>query len=126
MRYNKKALRIKIDYNNMMESVLGDKGISDTTFYSMAQDAQAAFEAVEAGKGKNMMGWTDLPYNQDEIVEDILTTAKSVQKDFDNFVVLGIGGSALGPIAVFSALCHLRYNDLPKEKRGWIFSFRML
>ena len=46
MRYNKKALRIKIDYNNMMESVLGDKGISDTTFYSMAQDAQAAFEAV--------------------------------------------------------------------------------
>lgn len=65
-----------------------------------------------------MMGWADLPYNQDGVVEDILATAKAVQKDFDNFVVLGIGGSALGPIAVFNALCHLRYNDLPKDKRG--------
>ena len=117
MRYNKKALRIKIDYNNMMESVLGDKGISDTTFYSMAQDAQAAFEAVEAGKGKNMMGWTDLPYNQDAIVEDILATAHDIRKKYEYFVVLGIGGSALGPIAAFQACNHLHYNDLPKRKR---------
>ena len=117
MRYNKKALRIKIDYNNMMESVLGDKGISDTTFYSMAQDAQAAFEAVEAGKGKNMMGWTDLPYNQDAIVEDILATAHDIRKKYEYFLVLGIGGSALGPIAAFQACNHLHYNDLPKRKR---------
>ena len=41
------------------------------------------------------MGWTELPYNQKEIVEDILKTAKDVRKNFDNFVVLGIGGSAL-------------------------------
>ena len=33
------------------------------------------------------------------------------------FVVLGIGGSALGPIAVQQALSHLRYNELPNSKR---------
>ena len=38
-----------------------------------------------------MMGWTDLPYNQKEIVADILQTAKDIKKKFDNFVVLGIG-----------------------------------
>ena len=63
------------------------------------------------------MGWTELPYNQDEIVEDILATAKEVRKNCENFVVLGIGGSALGPIAVFQALCHMHHNDLPKSKR---------
>jgi len=63
------------------------------------------------------MGWTELPYNQKEIVADILKTAKSVREKFENFVVLGIGGSALGPIMAFNALCHLHYNDLPRSKR---------
>ena len=34
------------------------------------------------------------------------------------FVVLGIRGSALGPIAIQQALNHLNYNELPAEKRG--------
>ena len=33
-------------------------------------------------------------------------------------MVLGIGGSALGPAAVQQALNHLHYNELPAEKRG--------
>ena len=37
---------------------------------------------------------------------------------FKHMVVLGIGGSALGPIAVHQALNHLHYNELPKEKRN--------
>ena len=40
-----------------------------------------------------------------------------MRKQFDTFVVLGIGGSALGPIMAFNALCHLHYNDLPRNKR---------
>lgn len=43
---------------------------------------------------------------------------RRVRAEFDTLVVLGIGGSALGPSAVQQALNHLRYNDLPKEKRN--------
>jgi len=57
-------------------------------------------------------------YNQDEIVQDILETADGIKKRFDNFVVLGIGGSALGPIAVQQALNHMYYNELSKRKEG--------
>lgn len=64
------------------------------------------------------MGWTELPYNQSEIVADIKETAKRVRENFEYFVVLGIGGSALGPTMAFTALCHLHYNDLPAEKRN--------
>lgn len=64
------------------------------------------------------MGWSELPYNQEDIVRDIIYTAAEVRAHYDNFVVLGIGGSALGPMAVFNALCHFRYNDLDAKKRG--------
>ena len=59
----------------------------------------------------------DLPYNQDAIVAEIEATAAKVREDFEAFVVLGIGGSALGPAAVQAALNHLHYNELPADKR---------
>lgn len=116
MRYNKKEMKIRLDYNNMMSTAVAD-GFTDKDFSSRIGEITNAFEAVKAGRGKNMMGWTDLPYNQTEVIEDILATAKYVRKNFEYFVVLGIGGSALGPIAAFQAICHLHYNDLPKRKR---------
>ena len=116
MRYNKKEMKIRLDYNNIMSTAVAD-GFTDKDFSSRLGEITNAFEAVKAGRGKNMMGWTDLPYNQTEVIEDILATAKYVRKNFEYFVVLGIGGSALGPIAAFQAICHLHYNDLPKRKR---------
>ncbi len=117
MRYSKKSMKIRMDYNNMMSSVLGKEGFTEKQLSDMTDDLSDAFDAVEKGKGKGMMGWVDLPYNQDEIVEDILETAKNIRKDYEYFVVLGIGGSALGPIAAFQAICHMHYNDLPRRKR---------
>lgn len=114
------SLKISIDYNNMMDKFLGDKGFTDEKLDSYRAKADAAYDYVAENRGRDdlFMGWTELPYNQDEIVADILETAASIRKNFDNFVVLGIGGSALGPTMAFTALCHLHYNDLPAEKRG--------
>ncbi len=112
-------MRVSIDYNNMMDNRLGDKGFSAQRLDSMKKKAMEAHAYVEANRGTNMMGWTELPYNQKEIVSDIIATAKQVRKKFKYFVVLGIGGSALGPMAMFNALCHLHYNELaPKMRKG--------
>ncbi len=115
----RKAMRITVDYTNMTEKYLGDKGISQKTLDAQRRLAKAAHTYVSRNRGKDelFMGWTELPYNQTEIVADILGTAKYIRKNFDTFVVLGIGGSALGPTMAFNALCHLHYNDLPKSKR---------
>lgn len=117
MRYSKKTMKLRMDYNNMMQSVIGKEGYTDEDINALEQELNKAFDSVEQGKGKGMMGWADLPYNQDAIVEDIIETAKDIRKNFEYFVVLGIGGSALGPIAAFQAICHMHYNDLPKRKR---------
>ena len=111
-------MRIKLDVNNMMSEQIGEKGFTYQQIESIIPKAKDAFKNVKENRGTGMMGWTELPYNQDEIVEDILATASIIKEKFDNFVVLGIGGSALGPIAVQQALNHLHYNDLPKEKRN--------
>ena len=115
----RKAMRITVDYTNMTDKYLGDKGYSAKQLDSYKYTAKVAHEYVTDNRGKDelFMGWTELPYNQKEIVADILETAKAVRKKFEYFVVLGIGGSALGPTMAFNALCHLHYNDLPKAKR---------
>ena len=114
----RKSMQLKLDYNNMMAEYIGEKeGLTEKDFADNSKIVANAYNKVKQNRGTGMMGWTELPYNQKEIVDDIIKTAKDIKKKFDNFVVLGIGGSALGPIAVFQALCHLRHNELPKSKR---------
>ena len=113
------SMKIRLDYNNMMDTMIsGGEGITDAEIADSSELVKKAFDTVMKNRGTGMMGWADLPYNQDEIVEDINKTAKDIRDNFEYFVVLGIGGSALGPIAAFQALCHLHYNDLPAEKRN--------
>ncbi len=110
---------IVLDVNHMMSDIIGFQyGIDADEVTAMAQAAAAAQANVQRNRGTGWLGWMELPYNQAEIVAKIEKVAKNVRDSFDTFVVLGIGGSALGPIAVQYALNHQRYNDLPAEKRN--------
>ena len=113
------AMRVTLDYNNMTDTFVGAEGFSSKELSAYAGRANAAYQYVKENRGKDelYMGWTELPTNQGEIVKDILKTAKNIRAKYQYFVVLGIGGSALGPIMAFNALCHLHYNDLPRAKR---------
>ena len=111
--------RIVLDINHLMADTVGAQyGIHPGDIQAKADQAKAAFMAVKKHRGTGWLGWTELPYNQAEIVQDIKKTAQDISARFDTFVVLGIGGSALGPIAVQQALNHLRYNELTNEARG--------
>ena len=123
MRYNKKNLKMRVDFNNMMTKWVGSEGFTEKQMVAIGDEVESAYESVQNGRGKGMMGWTELPYNQDEVVKEILETAHYIRKNFEYFVVLGIGGSALGPIAAFKALKHMHYNELPKRKREGLPKF---
>ena len=86
----------------------------------LADRLTAAHEAVQGARGSidKMMMWTELPYNQAQVVADINETAKEIREKFDNFVVLGIGGSALGPAMVQQAMNNLRHNEQCGCKRS--------
>ncbi len=107
---------MKIDYNNMLKSRIGEYGITGQEITTMSEKVQKVHGAMAAKKDD--MAWRSLPYSQDEIVADIVKQAKYINDKFENFVVFGIGGSALGSKALFTGIKHLKYNELPREKRG--------
>ena len=126
----KKSMRLRYDFNNLMaeyndpqaqakrfQSKVG--AISTADIAELAPQIERARRSLKSkwGRPSRMMAWTKLPYNQKTITEEINATAKRINDSFDTFVLLGIGGSALGPIAVQQALNHLHYNELPAEKR---------
>lgn len=109
--------KIKIDFNNMLhEHVRGG-----LTQEEIAQEMKRVPE-VHAGlcSKRAQTTWRDLPFNQAEIVARMLRLAEHINDAYENFVVLGIGGSALGSKAIFTALKHLKYNELPRNKRGGV------
>lgn len=108
--------KLKIDFNNILESNVGEHGIAQAEIEQYARLVPKVHEGVCAKR--NMNAWRELPHNQQEIVAQILQTAEQIRKRFDAFVVFGIGGSALGTKALFSALKHPRYNELDAQKRG--------
>jgi glucose-6-phosphate isomerase len=111
-------MKLRLDYNNMLHSRIGQQGVTQSSLDNMAGQIAAAVEAMADKRANGKMDWRDLPYNQADIVADILAYVEEMKNKIDAFVVLGIGGSALGPAAVQQALNSPYYNELPRDKRG--------
>ena len=107
---------MRMDYNNMLAERIGPEGIPLAALAALAPQIEKATQAMK--QKRRLMAWRDLPYNQAETVNDIKKYAEEMKPLIDAFVVLGIGGSALGPLAVQQALNHPFYNELPREKCG--------
>ena len=109
---------IVIDFNNVMASAVGKKhGITATEIKAFQKRTAGYHKQLLAERKKKILGFYDLPY-QDVLVNDIKGTVAELKDGFDNFVVLGIGGSALGNIALQAAINHPFYNLLERKKRG--------
>ncbi|MBQ4347022.1 MAG: glucose-6-phosphate isomerase [Firmicutes bacterium] len=109
---------ITLDFNNMLAERIGGNGISTAKIEAMRERSAALIDKLAKKRAEGKTDWRDVPYNQDSVVNDILTYANSI-RNADAFVVLGIGGSALGPACVQQAINHPFWNELPAEKRGY-------
>jgi len=74
---------------------------------------RAVVEAIQA----NRLGYAALP-NRTDYAEKVAETVRRRAADTTDLVVLGIGGSALGSIALHTALHPATYNLLPDNRRG--------
>ncbi|MCL2620897.1 MAG: glucose-6-phosphate isomerase [Defluviitaleaceae bacterium] len=92
--------KIMLNFNNM--------GVAQSEIAGIGDKIADAVKAM--GDKRSKMAWRDLPYNQDAVVCDILEYAEEMLPKIKSLVVLGIGGSALGPIALQQALRSQFYN----------------
>lgn len=94
--------------------------ITDDEMKSMEKEVFKAHDklANKNGKGKDMLGWMDLPSNRDE--DEILRIkecAKRIRNQSDVFVVIGIGGSYLGARAIIDLFSDNFSNLVSYSKR---------
>lgn len=101
--------RIQLDYTHILADSVGPThGLDEQRLMALAGPSMAALSAVQARRTTDLR-WLELPH-QDEMLDEIVAYAASVRGQFENVVVLGIGGSALGPRALHTAL-NSPYHD---------------
>src|SRR2546423_1136541 len=115
---------LSVNFTNCLTEAIGlDHGLSDPELFGLEPRLNDAHEAVMRQANAGKLGFVDLP-NQSEEAKKIMSWAKKVRGSFDTLVVLGIGGSALGTIAVQQALRPAYWNLKDKKARkGWLRVF---
>ncbi|MFN2603393.1 MAG: glucose-6-phosphate isomerase [Gemmatimonadaceae bacterium] len=108
-------MKIKIDFSNMIGEAVG--GIPEKDWLDQAPKFAEAYDGFEKLRAEGTAGFVDVA-NDDDLRDQATDFAESVRGKFDDVVILGIGGSALGPIALRTALRPSAWNTLSSEARG--------
>ena len=107
--------RLSLDIGRTMAGAAGERGLTSEMLQQWRPRLEEARAAVLGAAGQGMLGFMDLP-RQDPT--PLMTFADEARGRYDSLLVIGIGGSALGTIALATALLPFYYNELSGESRG--------
>ncbi len=112
---------IELNYRNVTQAVIGeDNGLNITEEFENYKDTIHKIIAdLNSNKDKpgQKLQWMNLGYNE-ETIWYVKEFAAMVENRFENILILGLGGSALGGKAVCEALLPPYWNFLTKEQRN--------
>ncbi len=112
---------IEFNYRNVMKDVIGeDNGLNiEEEFNNYKDIIHKIIADLNSNKDKpgQKLQWMNLGYNE-ETIWYVKEFAAMVENRFDNILILGLGGSALGGKAVCEALLPPYWNFLTKEQRN--------
>lgn len=92
--------KLIFDFSNAITHLSGAHGFSNNE----VSGAQKILEDARSSLLSQSLGFRNIIREQPGVLGDIEKTAADIRGRYRNFVVLGIGGSALGPITVHQAL----------------------
>ncbi len=108
---------VELDYNNVMADVLeSNKGITAKQFNDTKPKMNEIHKELMRRRKEGELPFYDLPF-QTQTLKSIRRMAEGIRKRAENFVVFGIGGSALGALALFTALSPQNHNLLESSRR---------
>jgi glucose-6-phosphate isomerase len=103
---------ISLDYTNMFLP----GAVTDAGWDEMRGRFRGAHAAVQGKHARGTLGFIDLPADA-ALLEQTTAFAERVRGRYTDVLLLGIGGSALGPIALRTALRPPAWNALPEARR---------
>ncbi|MDD4889287.1 MAG: glucose-6-phosphate isomerase, partial [Phycisphaerae bacterium] len=106
---------IKVRYKNVLQDQVGPAGYPLAQIEQAAAQAEHAVKTIKAEQSKRL--YRRLPFNE-QAIQQVLGVRNRLAPGCANLVVLGIGGSALGNIALQRALRPPFHNLMPADKRG--------
>lgn len=106
---------ISIDFTNMMASAV-QNGVSDADWDEARRGFTASHEALRRLRAAGGADFMAVPRDR-PLLQQSLDFAARARNQFDDVVLLGIGGSALGPIALRTALARREWNELTAAER---------
>ncbi|MCW5753468.1 MAG: glucose-6-phosphate isomerase [Phycisphaeraceae bacterium] len=114
---------LTLEYANCLADRVGVHGLDPDLFEPGAElDAACRHltDRLSQSRGKGWERWRELPFGsfRDGHVRGVHEIVERVRGRFDNLVVLGIGGSALGNTALQKALNPSTYNLLDAVERS--------
>ena len=105
---------LRLDYSNMM---ISPGGIDAAAWSSAPQKFTAAKKGYDELRKSGAVSFEDLPGDKN-LLDQVTRFAAGARGKYDDVVILGIGGSALGPIALRTALRPSGWNMLDEKRRG--------
>jgi len=108
-------MTLRLDYSNMMEPI--QSGITAQEWEQASGPAKHAHEAVMKMCSDGTLGFIHVA-SDTRLLAEAMEFSGKVSGQFDDVVILGIGGSALGPVALRSSLKVHGWNALSHEERG--------
>jgi glucose-6-phosphate isomerase len=110
--------KIRLYYKNVAAEVIGDEhGITTAQLDDLAAETGPLISELNRQRAAGQTPYRDLPYNE-KYPADVKRLAGQLEGECENFVVLGIGGSALGNIALQTALNPYMYNLDDAQRHG--------
>ena len=107
-------MTLRLDYSNMM---ISPGGINPGAWKGAGRQFGAAKRGLESLRASGTVGFVDLP-SDEALLDQVERFASGARGKHDDVVILGIGGSALGPIALRTALRPSGWNMLDEKSRG--------
>ncbi len=108
--------RLSLDYGNMMAPRLGGRGIDPGRLEELGARFEEIHDDVRRRRGAGELGFYQL-LDPSDLPDQIRAFAEGPGQVFENVVVLGIGGSALGTTALLHALRGPDWNERDAERR---------
>jgi glucose-6-phosphate isomerase len=106
--------RLTIDLARCMTGQTIPRGLTPELMDGLRPRLDSALAAVHAAAGTGWLEWTELPFLDPD---GLLRYAATNHGKYDVLVVIGIGGSALGTIALATALLPFYWNELSPSRR---------
>jgi glucose-6-phosphate isomerase len=109
-------ISLKLDTGFISDERLGEHRLGDDDLKQLAPRVTEILQQIKSERSQGQHRFRELPHEKPQL-DQIKKIVADFEEKTEDFIVLGIGGSALGNIALQAALNPSTYNLLPRAER---------